>query len=88
MGCDSSVVIATPYGLDGPGIGSPWWGWGANYSATVQTGLEDHPASYTIVTESFPGVKWRKRGVDHTSPSSTEVKESVELYIYSPSGSS
>jgi hypothetical protein len=32
---------------------------------------------------SFPG-----RGVDHPSPSSAEVKERVELYLYSPSGPS
>jgi hypothetical protein len=36
-------------------------------------------------TGSFPGVKWPERGVDHPS-SSAEVKERVELYLYSPSG--
>jgi hypothetical protein len=35
---------------------------------------------------SFPGVKWSGRGVDHPLPSSAEVKERIELYLYSPSG--
>jgi len=39
-------------------------------------------------TVSFPGVKRPGRGVDHPPPSSAEVKERVELYLYSPSGSS
>jgi hypothetical protein len=39
-------------------------------------------------TGSFPGVKWPERGVDHPPPSSAEVKERVELYLYSPSGPS
>jgi hypothetical protein len=30
---------------------------GAKFSALVQAGPRDHPASYTIVTGSFPGVK-------------------------------
>jgi hypothetical protein len=37
---------------------------------------------------SFPEVKRRGRGVDHPPPSSVEVKERVELYLYSPSGPS
>jgi len=32
---------------------------------------------------SFPGVKRPGRGVNHLPPSSTEVKERVELHIYS-----
>jgi hypothetical protein len=39
-------------------------------------------------TGSFPGVKQSGRGVDHPPPSSGEVKERVELYLYSPSGPS
>jgi hypothetical protein len=31
-----------------------------------------------------PGVKWPGRGVNHT-PSRSEVKKRVELYIHSPS---
>jgi hypothetical protein len=37
---------------------------------------------------SFPGVKRPWRGVDHPPPSSAEVKERVQLYLYSPSGPS
>jgi len=37
-------------------------------------------------TGSFPGVKRPGRGVDHPPPSSTEVKERVELYLYSRFG--
>ena len=53
-GRDSSVGIATRYGLDGPGIESRW---GARFSAPVQAGPGAHPASYTMRTGSFPGVK-------------------------------
>jgi len=45
-----------------------------------------HPASYTMGTGSFPGVKRPGRGVDHPPPSNAKVKERVELYFYSPSG--
>ena len=54
VGRVSSVGIATGYGLDGPGIESRW---GARLSTPVQTGPEDHPASCTTGTGSFPGVK-------------------------------
>jgi hypothetical protein len=50
VGRDSSVGIATRYGLDGPGIES---GWGARISAPVQTGSGAHPASYTMGTGSL-----------------------------------
>ena len=59
---DSSVGIATRYGLEGPGIESRW---GARFSAPVQTCPGAHPASYTTGTESFPGVKRPRRGVEH-----------------------
>jgi hypothetical protein len=37
----------------------------ARYSATVQTGPETHPATYTMDTGSFLGLKRPGRGVDH-----------------------
>jgi hypothetical protein len=83
MDRDSSVGIATGYGLGGPGIVSPWE---ARFSATVQIGPGAHPASHTMGTGYLPGVKRPERGVDHPSPSSAEVKERVELYLYSPFG--
>ena len=54
IGPGSSVGIAARYGLDGPGIKSRW---GARFSAPVQTGPWDHPASCTMGTGSFVGVK-------------------------------
>ena len=83
-GRDSSVGIATRYGLDGPGIESRW---GARFSAPVQTGPGAHPASYTLGTGPFPRVKRPGRGVD-PPPSSAEVKERVELYLSSTLGPS
>jgi hypothetical protein len=83
MGRDSSVGIATRYGLDGPGIESRW---GQGFSAAIQTGPGAHPATYTMGTGSFLGVKRPGRGVDHPPPFSAEVKERVQLYLYSPSG--
>jgi hypothetical protein len=53
-GPGSVVGIATGYGLDGPGIESRL---GARFSAPVQTGPGTHPASCTMGTGSFPGVK-------------------------------
>jgi len=38
---------------------------GARFSTPVQTGLGAHPASYTMGTGSFPGVKRPGRGVNH-----------------------
>jgi hypothetical protein len=43
-------------------------GWipvGSRFSAPVQAGPEAHPASYTVGTGSFLGVKRLGRGVDH-----------------------
>ena len=60
----------------------------ARFSAPVQTGPGAHPASYTMGTGSFPGVKRSERGVDHPPISSAEVEGRVELYHYSPSGPS
>ena len=60
-GRDSSVDIATRHGLDGPAIESRL----ARFSAPVQTGPATLSVSYTMYTESFPGVKRPRRDVDH-----------------------
>jgi len=49
-----------------------------------QTGPGAHPASCTMGT----GVKRPGRGVNLPPPSSADVKERVELYLFSPSGPS
>jgi len=76
VGLDSTVGIVTRYGLDGPGIE---FRWGVRFSATVQTGPGVQPASYTMGTGSFLGVKQPGCGVDNPPPSRDKVKERVEL---------
>jgi hypothetical protein len=87
MSRDSSVGIATGYGLDDRMIGIRFPARAGNFSLRyhVQNGSGAHPASYPIGTGgSFPGGKRPGREADHSSPSSAEVKECVELYIHSP----
>ena len=66
MARGSLVGTATRYGLDDPGIESRWGG-GVEVQIfrTRQDRPGDHPASYTMGTGSFPGVKRPGRGVDH-----------------------
>jgi hypothetical protein len=42
----------------------------------------------TMGTVSFPGVRWLGRGLDHPPLPSAEVKQRVELYLYSTCGPS
>jgi len=60
-GRESSVGIATCYGLDGPGSNSG----GDRLSTPVQTGPGAHSSSYTIGTGYFRGTKTSGRDVDH-----------------------
>jgi hypothetical protein len=53
-GSRSVVGIATGYGLDGPGIETRW---GRDFPNLSRPALESHPASCTMGTGSFPGVK-------------------------------
>jgi hypothetical protein len=81
---DSAVGIATRYGLDGPGIESRW---GRDFPHPSWSPLgPTHPLynGYRV----FPGVKAAGAWRWPPTPSSVEVKEGVELYIYSPSGPS
>ena len=75
--------MAVSYGLDGNRVPV-----GARYSAPLHTGPVAHTASYTMGTGSLPVVKRSVHGVDHSLPFSAEVKERVEVYIYSRSGPS
>ena len=60
---------------------------GARFSTPVQTGAGAPPSLlYNGSWGSFVGVKQLWCGIDHPPPSSTEVKERVELYLYSPLG--
>ena len=61
---------------------------GARFSAPVQSGPGAYPAFCTVGTGSLPGVRRPGRCVNHPPTSSAEVKERVELYLYSPSGPS
>ena len=69
MGWDSSVAIATRYGLDVPGIKSRC-GRDFQHPSTPAPGA--HPPSYTMGTVSFPGVKLPGLGAEH--PPTTEVE--------------
>jgi hypothetical protein len=53
----------------------------------AQTDPGAHPASHKMVTGSFPRVKRPERD-GHAPPSRAEFKETVELYLFSPSGPS
>ena len=73
VGWDSSVGIVTCHVLDGPGL-NPGGG-----DTPVPTGPWFHPASHTMGTGSFPGLKRPGHGIDHPPPSSIKVKTRVEL---------
>ena len=57
---------------------------GARFFASVQTGPGTYPASCTMGTGSFPGVKRPGRGADHPPPSKCRGQERVGLYLYPP----
>ena len=85
VGRDSSVGIATCYRMDSSRIESRW-GRDFPHSSTSALGSTH---SYTVGTGvSLPGVKRPGRGVNHPPPSSAEVKETTELYLYSTFGPS
>ena len=75
VGRDSSVGITTRYGLDGPGIEPRWKRDFPNLSrpALVLSLLYN---GYWV----FPGLMLPECGVEHSLPSSTEVKKRVKVY--------
>jgi len=75
---DSTASIATRYQQDGPGIfhtcpDQPWGPFSLPYNG------------YWV---SFPGVRQLGGGADQPSLSGAKVTERVEIYLYSPTGSS
>jgi len=62
IGLDFSVGIAIHYQLDCRGIESRWR---RDFPHPSRPALGAHPASYTMGTGSFPGVKRPGRGFDH-----------------------
>jgi hypothetical protein len=67
VGRDSSVGIATRYGLDDPGIESRWGGRDFPHPPRPAPGPTQPPVQWVPV--SFPGVKRLGRGADHSPPS-------------------
>ena len=81
MDRDSSVGIATRYGLDGPGIESRW---GRDFPHPSRPSLGPTQPPIQWVPGLSRGVKRPGRGANHP-PSSAEIEGRVELYICSPS---
>ena len=86
-GRDSSVGIATRYGLNGPGIESRW---GRDFPHRQDRPWGPPSLLYSGYRVFLGGgeLNWLGCGVDHTPPSNAEVEGRVELYICSPSGPS
>jgi len=83
MGPDSPVGIATRYRRGCPGIESQW---GREFPHPSKPALGPNQPPIQWVPGLFPEGKaagaWRRP----PTPSSAEVKERVELYLYLPSG--
>jgi hypothetical protein len=83
VGRNSVVGTETSYGLDGPVVESRW---GRHYPRPSITalGLTQPPI------QGVTGLFLRGKGVEAwrspPTPSSAEVNERVELYLYTPSG--
>jgi hypothetical protein len=67
-------------------LATGWTVRGSRFFAHVHTDPEAHPASCTMGTGSFPGVKRPGRGADHPSPSSAEVKKEYSYTSTHPLG--
>jgi hypothetical protein len=81
-GPDSVVSIVTAYRLDGPGIESQC---GRDFPHLFRPALRPTQPPVQWVSGLFPGGTLRPgREADPSPPSSTEVKNRVELYPYSP----
>jgi hypothetical protein len=65
---------------DDAGMGEIFW--------PAQTDTGAHPASCKMGTGPFLGGKAMECGFDHPPPSNAEIKEKVQLQVYSPSATS
>jgi len=77
--------MATLYELE---VWGPSLGGGDIFRARPDRPWSAPSLLYSRYRISFPEVKRPGRGVDYSRPTSSEVKESVELNLYSPSGPS
>ena len=82
MGRDNAVSIATGYGLDGPGMESRW---GKDFLHLSKLALVPTQPPIKWVPGFLPWGKTAGAWRWPPTPSSFEVKERVELYLYSPS---
>jgi hypothetical protein len=80
-GPGSVVVIATAYGLDGPGIESRWW---RDFPHLPRSALRPTQPPVQWVPGLSRGLRWPGRDADPSPPYSAAVKNRVELYLYSP----
>jgi hypothetical protein len=82
VGRNSSFGIVSRYKVEAPWIKSRW---GKIFCSHPDRPWGPHSLLYNGYWVSFLGVKHPGCGVNYTPPSSAEVKEGVELYLYSPS---
>jgi hypothetical protein len=81
VGPDSSVCVATAYGLHGRGSNPA----GGEIFRTCPDRAWGPPNLLYNGSRVFPGGKERPgRDADPSPPSTAEVKNRVELYLYSP----
>ena len=84
VGSGSVVSIATAYGLDGPRIES-WLGQDFPRLSRPALGPAHPPVQWYSGSQVFPGGKVQLgHDADPSPRSSAEVKNRVELYLYSP----
>ena len=77
----NTVGIATCYGLNGPAIESRWE---RDFLHPSRPALGPTQPPRNELPRLLPGVQQPRLGVKHPRPSSTEVKERVQDYIYFP----
>ena len=85
MDRESIDGIAIRYRLDDPVMESQW---GRDLLHPSRLALEVTKPPVKWVSGLFPGFNTAGRGIEHSTLSSAEVKERVELYLYSSSGTS